>query len=80
MKEDLLEKLREDIVSGLSLVSTRKAVFAETFIQKLETFPNQLCGMILANNTPNRCVNLSRPVFIGVGISIQRQIDLTSTK
>ena len=73
--EDLLEKLREDVLSVPCLVSTREAVVCETFIPKLETFAHQLWEMNLANNTPPRCVNLSPPVFRDVGISIQRQVD-----
>ena len=32
--KDLLEKIREDMVGGLSIVFTRKAVDNETFIRK----------------------------------------------
>ena len=32
--KDLLEKIREDVVDGLSIVFTRKAVVDETFTRK----------------------------------------------
>ena len=34
-----------------------------------------MLGLTLANYTPTRCVNPCRPVFIRVGISIQKRVD-----
>ena len=43
--------------------------------EKQQTYANLLLGLMLANYTPTRCVNSCRPVFIRVGISIQKRVD-----
>ena len=43
--------------------------------EKQQTYANLLLGLMLANYTPTRCVNPCRPVFIRVGISIQKRVD-----
>ena len=40
-----------------------------------QTYANLLLGLTLAKYTPTRCVNPCRPVFIRVGISIQKRVD-----
>ena len=75
--KDLLEKIREDVAGGPSIVITRKAIVVETFIRKstnIQTYANLLLGLTLANYTPTRCVNPGRPVFRRVGISIQKRV------
>ena len=44
--KDLLERRREDLVGGPSIVFTRKAVVDETFIRK----PSNLCKSIVGND------------------------------
>ena len=43
--KDLLEKIREDIVGGLSIVFTRKAVVDETFICKSSNLCKSIVGI-----------------------------------
>ena len=42
---------------------------------KLQTSGNVLLGLKLAKYTPTRCIKLSQPVIIRVGISIQKWLD-----
>ena len=73
--KDLLEKIREDVVGGPSIVFTRKQLLMKLFFENQQTYANLLLGLTLANYTPTRCVNPCRPVFIRVGISIQKLVD-----
>ena len=73
--KDLLEKIREDVVGGPSIVLTRKAVVDETFIRKSANIANLLLGLTLANYIPTGCVNPCLPVFIRVGIWTQKRVD-----
>ena len=68
--EDLLEKIREDVVGGPSIVFTRKAVVDETFCETLQTNVNLFLELMPANYIPTRCANPCPPVFIRVGIWI----------
>ena len=43
--------------------------------KSLQTYENLLLGLMPANYTPTRCVNSCPPVFIRVGISIQKPVD-----
>ena len=43
--------------------------------ESLQTYANLLLGLMPANYIPTRCVNPCRPVFIRVGISIQKRVD-----
>ena len=43
--KDLLEKIREDMVSGPSIVFTRKAVVNETFIRKSSNLCKSIVGI-----------------------------------
>ena len=72
---NILEKIREDVVGGPSIVFTRKAVVDETFVRKSTNLCKSFLGLTLANYTPTRCVNPCRPVFMRVGISIQKRVD-----
>ena len=70
-----LEKIREDVLGGPSIVFTRKAVVDETFIRKSANICKSVVGKDASQLYPTRCVNPCRPVSIGVGISIQKQVD-----
>ena len=67
---DLLEKIREDVVGGPSIVFTR--LLMKLLFENQQTYANLLLELTLANYTPTRCVNQCPPVFIRVGISIQK--------
>ena len=43
--KDLLQKIREDMVGGPSIVFTRKAVVDETFIRSSENFFKSIVGI-----------------------------------
>ena len=73
--KELLEKLREDVVGFPSINFTRKAIVDETFFENLQTYANLLLGLMPANYLPTRCVNVCLPVFLSVGIWIQRRVD-----
>ena len=73
--KDLLEKVREDVVGGPSMVFTRKAVVDPTFIRTSTNICMLLLELMPANYTPTRCANPCPPVFIRVGISIQKTVD-----
>ena len=55
--KDLLEKIREDMVGGPSIVFTRKAVVDETLYANHQTFANQLLVSMLVSFIPTQCVN-----------------------
>ena len=71
----LWKKNREDVVGGPSIVFTRKAVVDETFIRKSANICKSIVGIDEANNIPTRCINPCLPVFIPIGISIQKRLD-----
>ena len=71
--KDLLEKIREDVVGGPSIVFIRKAVVDETF-ESLQKYAILLLGLMVANYIPTRCVNPCLPVFIRVGIWTQKRV------
>ena len=72
--KDLLEKNGKDVVGGPFIVFARKAVVDETFVRK-STYANLLLGLMPANFCPTRCANPWPPVFIRVGILIQKPVD-----
>ena len=43
--------------------------------ESLQSHANLLLGLMPANYTPTRCVNPCPPVFLRVGISIQKPVD-----
>ena len=69
-----LQKIRDDVVGGPSVVFTRKVVVYETFIRMSTNICKSIVG-IPANYTPTRCVNPCPAVFIRVWISIQKPVD-----
>ena len=70
-----LEKKWEDVVSGSSIVFTRKAVLDETFFENPQTYANQLSGLIPANYTPTLFLSRCLRFHVGVGVTIQKPID-----
>ena len=50
-------------------------LFKKLLFESLQTYANLLLGLMPANHTPTRCVNPCPPVFIRVGISIQKPVD-----
>ena len=57
--EDLLSKVRENMVGGPSLVCARKATVDEIHIRKsTNVFANRFLELMLADFTLTQCVNL----------------------
>ena len=52
-----------------------KQLLMKLLSENQQTYANLLLGLTLANYTPTRCVNPCRPVFIRVGILIQKRVD-----
>ena len=74
--KDFLEKILEDVVGGPSIVFTREAVVDETFIRKSANICKSIVGIDASRLYPySMCVNPCPPVFICVGISIQKRVD-----
>ena len=78
--KDLLQKIREDMVGGLSIVFTRKAVVDETFIllQLLQrkNFVNLLLALTQVSCILNLCVSLCQQNYTRDGNMTQNLIDL----
>ena len=55
--KDLLEKIREDMVGGPSIIFTRKAVVDETFIRKSTKLCRSIIGKDASQLNPIRCVS-----------------------
>ena len=73
--KDLLEKIREDVVGGHLSFLHAKQLLMKLLFENLQTSANLLLGLMPANYIPTRCVNPCLPVFIRVGISIQKRVD-----
>ena len=73
--KDLLEKIREDVVGGHLSFLHAKQLLMKLLSESLQTYANLLLGLMPANYTRTRCVNPCPPVFIRVGISIQKPVD-----
>ena len=71
----LLEKIEKMLLVVHLSFSHGKQLLMKLLFENLQTYANLLLGLTLANYTPTRCVNPCRPVFIRVGISIQKQVD-----
>ena len=71
----LLEKIREDVIGGPSIVLHAKQSLMKLLFKILQTFANLLLELIPANFMPTQCFNPCPLVFIHVGISIQRRVD-----
>ena len=72
--QDLLEKIREDAVGGPSFLHA-KQLLMKFLSESLRTNANLLLGLMPANYTPTRCANPCPPVFIRLGISIQKPVE-----
>ena len=68
------KKFETMLVVHLSFLHA-KQLLMKLLIENQQTYANLLLGLTLANYTPTRCVNPCRPVFIRVGISIQKRVD-----
>ena len=73
------EKNRQDVVGGPSISFGRKAVVKLLF-ENQQTYAKLLLALTIATDTTTRCVNPCQPVFIRVGIPIQRRKDLRLNK
>ena len=51
-----------------------KQLLMKLLSKSLQTYANLLLGLMPANYTPTRCVNLCPPVFLRVGISSQKPV------
>ena len=73
--KNLLEKIEKtSLVVHLSSLHA-KQLLMKLLSENLQTYANLLLGLLPANYTPTRCANLCPPVFIRVGISIQKPVD-----
>ena len=52
-----------------------KQLLMKLLFENQQIYENLLLGLTLANFTPTRCVKPCLPVFIRVGISIQKRVD-----
>ena len=62
------------LVAHLSF-SHAKQLLLKLLFENLQTYVNIMLELISANYIPTRCVNPCPPVFIRVGISIQKRVD-----
>ena len=61
---DLLEKIREDLTGGSSIVFTRKAVANETFIQKSNNLCKSIVGIDASQLYPySMCQNMPTGLY-----------------
>ena len=67
------------LVVSLSFLHA-KQLLMKLSIESLQTYASLLLGLMPANYIPIRCVNPCLPVFIHVGIAIQRRVDLRLDK
>ena len=73
--KDLLEKFEKtSLVAHLSFLHA-KQLLMKLLSESLQTYANLLLELMPANYTPTRCANPCPPVFIRVGISIQKTLD-----
>ena len=73
--KDLLKKLREDVVRGAPIVFRRRAVVDEIFVRKTTNICKSFVGIDASQPYPTQCVNPFPPVYISVGIWIQKPVD-----
>ena len=67
------------LVVHLSFLHVKQSLTKLSFGNR-RAYANLSSGLMLANFTHNRCVNRCRPVFIRVGMFIQKPIDLLLVK
>ena len=68
------ESEKMSLVVPLSFLHAKQLVM-KFFSESLQTYADLSLGFLPANYIPNRCVNPCPPVFIRVGISIQKPVD-----
>ena len=73
--KDRLEKIREHVVGGPSIVFTRKAVVDETFIRKSTNMCKSIVGIDASQPYPNSLSQSMPTMFIRVGLSVQKRED-----
>ena len=73
--KNMLERNREDVVGGISIIFTRKAVVDETFSHKFTNACKSFVEDDAADYIHIQFVNPCPPVLILVGITIQRHAD-----
>ena len=72
--KDLLKKFeKESLVVYLSFIPAKQFLM-KLLSESLQTYANLLLGLMPANHTRTRCVNLCPPVFLRVGILIQKAV------
>ena len=57
-----------------------KQLLMKLLFERVQTYANPLLELMPANYIPTRCVNSCPPVFIRVGISIQKRVDSRHNK
>ena len=70
-----MEKIREDVVGGPSIVFTRKAVVDEIFIRKSTNICKSIVGLDASQLYPYSMCQPMPTGLIRVGISIQKRVD-----
>ena len=65
---------KTSLVDHLSFLHA-KQLLMKLLSESLQTYANLLLGLMSANYTATRWVNLCSPVFIRVGISFQKLVD-----
>ena len=65
---------KTSLVAHLSFLHV-KQLLMKLLSESLQTYANLLLELMPANYTPTRCANSCPPVFIRVGISIQKPVD-----
>ena len=73
--KDLLEKIREDVFGAHLSFLHAKQLLMKLFYESLQTYANPLLELMPAIYTPTRSANPCPPVFIRIGISIQKPVD-----
>ena len=66
---------QEDFLGGTFIVFGPQSSGWCCFFGSLQTYANQLSGLMLPNYNCAPCINRCRSVFVGIGIWIQRKVD-----
>ena len=73
--KELSEKIRGDVVWAHLSFLHAKQLLMKLLSESLQTYANLFLRLMAANYTPTRCANPCPPVFIRVGIWIQKPVD-----
>ena len=71
----LLKETWENALGGLLSFLHAKKLLMKLLFESLQTYANQLLGLMPAQYVHNQCVNPCLPVFIRIEISVKRQTD-----